>query len=349
MTYLRNCWYMAGWSDEIGASGILARSLLDQPVVMFRDEDGEVHALDDRCPHRFVPLSLGEQVGDSLQCRYHGLRFGGDGSCTANPHGPVTGAMRVRSYPVIERNRSIWIWMGEAKSVEAGKLRDLDFLGSAPETAFSQGYVNGAGSYQLFVDNILDLTHVDFLHPDTLGGGAITRTRASVEERDGAISVAWRCLNEVPAPLIAQRLPPGVDRVDSWVEVEWTPPSVLTLRSGAVPAGAPREGAGEVTNVHVLTPETATTCHYFYAATRNYAVDDQTMNERTRAVRDRIFSTEDEPMVRAQALRMGNADFWDLKPLLLRIDEGAVRVRRTLDALIAAEQVSRSSPTAAAD
>lgn len=337
MTYLRNCWYMAAWADEV-TDKPLSRVLLDEPVVLYRDLSGAPHALFDRCPHRFAPLSAGKVDDAVLVCGYHGLGFAGDGVCVRNPHGPVTRALRVKSYPVAEAHRAIWIWMGEVAGADPALIRDLSFLERAPDTAFNKGYLNGTGNYQLFVDNILDLTHADFLHPTTLGGGAVTRTSAEVEERaDGIISIAWRPRNEVPIPFVADRLPPGVDKVDSWTEVEWSVPGVMTLVNGAVPAGTPRSAGGNVFNVHILTPETNSTSHYFFASTRDYRLDDAELNEATRTLRERIFSSEDEPMIAGQQSRIGDNDFWSLEPALLKIDKGAVLVRRRMDALMARE------------
>lgn len=338
MSYLRNTWYMAAWADEVADGKPLARTLLDEPVVLYRDSSGKPHALFDRCPHRFAPLSVGSVDGDNLVCRYHGLAFGPDGGCALNPHGLVSRALSVRAYPVAEAHRALWIWMGEAALADPGAIRDLAFLSDAPNTAFNKGYLNGSGHYQLFVDNILDLTHTDYLHPETLGGGSITRTAAEIEERaDGIIAVAWRPMNEVPIPLAASRLPAGVDRVDSWTEVEWSAPGVIKLVNGLVPAGTPRGAGGNAINVHIMTPETPSTTHYFFASTRDFRQDDGEFNEQLRVIRANIFATEDEPMIAAQQARIGAADFWSLKPALLKIDKGAVAVRRRMDKLIAAE------------
>ncbi len=337
MTYLLNTWYMAAWADEVGDTP-LARTLLDLPVVLYRDAAGDAHALFDRCPHRFAPLSVGRIDGDAVVCRYHGLAFGPDGACVRNPHGPVSRALSVPAYPVAEAHRALWIWFGDPARADPAAVRDLAFLTDVPETAFNKGYLNGHGHYQLFVDNILDLTHTDYLHPDTLGGGSITRTPAEIEMRDdGVIAIGWRPMNEVPIPLVADRLPPGVDRVDSWTEVEWSAPGVMTLVNGVVPAGTPRADGGNAINVHILTPETATRTHYFFASTRDFRLDDAAYNEAVREVRARIFATEDEPMIAAQQSRLDGHDFWALKPALLKIDRGAVAVRRRMDALIAAE------------
>ena len=340
MSYLRNCWYMAAWSSELETGRTLGRKFLDEPVVLFRDAEGRPGALIDRCPHRFAPLSLGRVCDGAVECAYHGLRFNAAGACMHNPHGRVTNGMTARAFPVTEAHRILWIWMGEPELADAKLVRDLSFLAAAPDTAFSSGYIHGHGHYQLFVDNLMDLSHTDYLHPDTLGGGSITRTKAEVAEGDGnTVHVAWHSFNEVPIPLLAQRLPLGT-RVDAWTELTWSAPGVISLLNGAVPVGTPREGAPNSLNVHIFTPESESMTHYFFGATRDYELDNRELNERTGKLRYQIFSTEDEPMIRAQQERMNGSDFWAHKPVLLAIDKGAVRVRRKLEALISHEQRS---------
>jgi phenylpropionate dioxygenase-like ring-hydroxylating dioxygenase large terminal subunit len=339
MTYLRNTWYMAAWNDELREGTMLARRLLDMPLLFFRDEVGTPHAILDRCPHRFAPLSKGHLEGGAVICSYHGLGFDGRGACIRNPHGPILQTMRTDSYPIREAFRALWIWMGDNTLAAESPLIDLSIVDETPNTAFSKGYMVGNGSYQLFVDNILDLTHADYLHPGTLGGGSFTRTRAKILERQNSIGAYWHCMNEVPTPVQASMF--GSDaRVDSWTEVDWYAPSIMTLRSGSVPAGTPREAGGNVTNLHIMTPETSRSTHYFFASTRDFAMDDADLNERFAATRAQIFSTEDKPMIDAQQERMGDHDLFDLDPILLRIDEGAIRVRRRLAAMIAAEQTA---------
>jgi phenylpropionate dioxygenase-like ring-hydroxylating dioxygenase large terminal subunit len=341
MTYLRNCWYMAAWADEVATGGLLARRFLDEPVMLFRDSSGRVRAIFDRCPHRFAPLSKGKVTGDTVTCGYHGLVFDGQGQCVANPHGAALQNMKVRHYPVVEAYRSIWIWMGDPAAADPALLRDLSFLDAAPDSAFSKGYLHGRANYQLYVDNILDLTHVDYLHATSLGSGAFTRTRARITETDDRVSIQRECTNELPSPLMRSIRGLGAeDRVDSWNYVEWAAPAIMTLSGGNVPAGASRDGPlnnMNTRNTHVMTPETGRTTHYFFATTRDFAVDDVAFNDRFAETRARIFSTEDEPMIQAQQERMGDADFWELEPQLMRIDEGSVRVRRKLARLIEAE------------
>ncbi len=341
MTYLRNCWYMAAWSDEIEKGGMFARTILDEPVVLFRNNEGEINALLDRCPHRFAPFSKGKVDDGVISCGYHGLSFDGGGQCVHNPHGAVLKNMKVKSYPVIEAYRSIWIWMGDPEAADRDLLQDLGFLETAPDTAFSKGYLHGQANYQLYVDNILDLTHADFLHADTLGSGAWTRARAKVTETDDSVSVNRECPNEIPSPLQRsfRNLKEG-ERIDSWNNVDWHAPAIMVLHGGNVPVGALRDGSINTMttlNTHIMTPETERTTHYFFATTRDFMTDDTDFNNGFAETRNRIFSTEDEPMIHAQQERMGDKDLWDLDPLLLRIDEGAVRVRRKLARMIEAE------------
>lgn len=336
MTYLRNCWYLAAWADEIRPDEKFVRRILNEPVFFYRDEAGAVIALRDRCPHRFAPLSMGRVENGAVYCGYHGIGFSGTGQCIHNPHGPIVSSLSVRAYPVREAYRGIWIWMGDPSLAEGTELPDLSFFNDVPETAFSTGYLRGEANYMLFVDNILDLTHTDYLHPDTLGGGSYTRERAKVSERENGLSLQWHCWNEVPQPI--QRINGlTADRADSWTEIEWTAPSIMTLRNGAVPAGTPREEGKNFLVAHIMTPETETTTHYLFAATRDFAIEDAEMNARIAANRAAIFTKEDRPMIEAQQDRMDGEDFWALDPVLLRSDEGAVRARRKLDAMIRAE------------
>ncbi len=336
MNFLRNCWYLAAWSNEVGNDNKLARTILNTPVVLYRSQEGVVIALHDRCPHRFAPLSMGRLENDVLFCGYHGLGFAGSGKCVANPHGPIASSLSVTAYPVREAHRGIWIWMGQPAMADDAALPNMEFFHDVPESAYSCGYVKGEANYLLFVDNILDLTHTDYLHPDTLGGGSYTRTRAKVSEGDRTVSLQWHCWNEVPQPVVRMN---GLtaDRVDAWTEIEWTAPSIMTLRNGAVPAGTPREDGKNFLVAHIMTPETDDTTHYFFAATRDFARDDMELNARIAANRAAIFTNEDKPMIEAQQQRMGGEEFWSLRPALLRSDAGAVRVRRKLDAMIVRE------------
>lgn len=332
--YLRNCWYQAAWADELGDKP-LARTLLDIPVVLFRS-NGVVAALFDRCPHRFAPLSAGTVREGGIACGYHGLTFGGDGGCIRNPHGPVTAAMAVKAFPVLERHQAVWIWMGEPDEADPAKIPDLSFIDETPATARLTFYMPTKANYRLLTDNIMDLSHADYLHPESLGG-VITDAQARVYDRDGGLVADW--INRgCQAPGMFQAKVPSPGKCDYWIEVEWRAPAVMVLGTAVVPAGKPREWKDDIYALHNMTPETATKTHYFVGATRRDQVDNEAFSAHLRPALEAAFMGEDKPMLEAQQARIGTADFWSLDPVMMKIDAAAVQARRRLDVLIAAEQ-----------
>jgi vanillate O-demethylase monooxygenase subunit len=271
-----------------------------------------------------------------LHCAYHGLGFDGAGACRHNPHGAVLAGAAVRAYPLRERAGAIWIWMGEGPSDDAS-LPDLSSLEEALPTARSHGYLHSRGGYLLFCDNLLDLSHADYLHADTLGGGTLTRTRARIEKRDRGLTSIWTALGDAAQPMMDQFLPEQGKPADIEVTVDWTAPGTLRLTNRIKPTNGAEEDMIEVDNYHFVTPETATTTHYFFAATRNFRIDDAALNAQIASVRHRVFSTEDNPIIEAQQELLGDDDLMEVKPLLLPIDSGGVQARRILDRMIAAE------------
>lgn len=339
--YLRRAWYVAGFADELATGQLLARTLLDEPLVFFRDAAGVPRALHDRCPHRFAPLSAGTLCdgGASVQCPYHGLRFDGAGACVHNPHGTgvIAASAAVRSWAVVERDGLLWWWAGEAATADASLIPDFSEAHRAPADGTIRGYLPTACDYRLLADNILDLTHADFLHAGSLGNGAITRSKPGLEDRgERSVRIVWESSGEpAPAAFDAHLREPGRPS-DQWTDVTWTAPGVMLLRVGATLRGEPRERGIDTCNLHLATPETAGRTHYWYWSTRNFAIDPQA-NAAIKPMVEFAFAQQDKPMLEAQQRRIGTAEFWSLKPVLLASDAGAVRARRKLDALIAAE------------
>ena len=249
MKYLMNTWYQAGFADDIPAGGKLARTICAVPLVFYRRAEGSLTALADRCPHRFAPLSAGRVDGDSIFCGYHGLGFGADGKCMHNPHGPIVSALAVRSFPVVERHTIVWVWLGDAERADPALIPDLSYIDETPPQARISGYMPTAANYQLISDNILDLSHADFLHPDTLGGINSTAKTSNRQEGDTVV-VDWLAENCEPPPAFRATVH-GAGRADVWTEVVWRAPAVMTLgvaavaRRGLYPA---QHGAG---NGHV--------------------------------------------------------------------------------------------------
>ena len=338
MTFVQNVWYPAAWADEVGPETLLARTIAGIPVVMFRTEQAGATALLDRCPHRYAPLSKGRKQADGVACGYHGLAFNAAGGCSHNPHGPITRALSVKAYPCIERHEAIWLWPGEPDRSDPALIPDLSFIDRSPASAQSHGYLPMAADYRLGIDNITDLSHVDYLHPNTLGGGALTRAKATLTQDAASIRISWLANDCLAPPAFAAHFPDSAAPAEVWTIVNWYAPGVMVLEAGAAPAGRPRSEGVNSFSLHVMTPETSHTTHYFYANTRTFKLDDTAFNEELSAFLYAIFSGDDKPMLEAQQNRMGDRDFWDLKPALLSIDSGAVAVRRRLELMIAKEQ-----------
>ncbi|MCP3731371.1 aromatic ring-hydroxylating dioxygenase subunit alpha [Sphingomonas sp. MG17] len=347
MHWLTNCWYAAAWADEIKPRERLARRIIDQPILFWRDDAGRVRALANRCPHRLAPLSLGRIEGNVVQCGYHGLRFDGDtGRCVQNPHGPLLGALAVRPYPLVERHRLLWIWMGEPDLADDREIPDLSFADRAPEHAFSKGYMHTVADHRLLEDNILDLSHGDYLHVATLGGGSFTRATVQVEECGDKLHVRWVAQGEKAIPIWQPELPDPDALTDMTTEVLWYPSGVMFLGSELAVKDTPDAGLA-TWNAHIMTPETAVSTHYLYCNSRNYRVDDAAYNAAITAGLAIAFGGEDKPMIEAQQEQIGEADLLDCAPTLLSIDNASTRARRIYRRLVEAERAAIENPVGA--
>ncbi len=339
MPYIRNAWYVAGWDSDVGAGDIVSRRILDTPLVFFRGDDDLVVALHDRCPHRFAPLSKGRLHGRSIVCGYHGLAFDGQGNCSDNPHGPIVPALCVTGYPVVERHRALWIWMGDRDQANEDLIPDLGFIDEKPD-AFATGYLNTPADYRLMVENILDLSHTDYLHPDTLGG-VITGAETTVSEDEESVSIQWKSQDQdLPPTLLVPYqavFPENGPSGDLNAIVRWYAPSILTQDTRFGPPGTVEDPPIKGLMTHIFTPESEGKTHYFYSVVDDVIAADPNMKELIIGGLGQVFANEDTPMLSAQYERMNGQDFWDLNPVMLPIDRAATKVRRRIDELLKVE------------
>src|ERR1700722_13321110 len=124
-SYVRNCWYVAGWDYEVPQDTLFQRTIIEESILLYRTSSGKVVALDNKCCHRHAPLSAGRKEDDCVRCMYHGLKYDQEGRCIEIPgqtHIPAN--VRVRSYPVVERKRWIWIWMGNPDEADPTLIPD---------------------------------------------------------------------------------------------------------------------------------------------------------------------------------------------------------------------------------
>lgn len=340
MSFLRNAWYVAGWSDDVKTRALFHRRLLDEEVVFFRKGDGTPAALHDLCPHRFIPLHMGKLDDDVIQCCYHGLKFDCTGRCVHNPHGDgkIPAAAKVRSYPVQDRHGILWIWMGE-QPADPSKIPDYSMLDAESGFQTTRGAVKMECNYVLMGENLLDLSHVPFLHAGLLGTPEMVASQPRVREEGGHLYVD-RTVENCSVPKVFDMVfRNDGQKVDSWMNMRWTAPSCYLLDVGVKAPGGERETAGWFYGVHLLTPETASTTHYHFASARPPgAVIDPDMDAELARCRRIAFADQDKPIVDEQQRIVGDRDLWSMKPVLLPIDAGPVRMRRTVEQLVAREQ-----------
>ncbi len=346
MGYLQNAWYVAAFGDELTQAPI-RRVLLDTPIVMFRGESGAVSALLDRCPHRFVPLSRGKVVSDHLECGYHGLRFDRAGVCVFNPHGGghVPSNAKVRSFPVTERHGLVWFWPGDPREADAQKIpADFAVLDS-PQIRSIRGYLHVKANYQLIVDNLLDLSHTIYVHPQfavtsSAPAGVVAGPPMTELKREADSIWARRSLDGVPATDLNRRMGATAPLVNFRSHMRWFAPALLYFDLGFTEC---TEDAADFAQpgTHFITPETELSSHYFFSQGRTIELDSKETDEFVRRAVLFAFGEQDEPMLEAQQAALGQtADLMAGKPVLLKTDAAPLAARRLLEQMIERERTA---------
>ena len=336
--FLRNGWYAAIWSKDLQARPI-GRTFLNEKVALFRNGGGQAAALEDRCCHRAAPLSKGEVAGDYLACGYHGLKYDINGQCVEVPgQAMIPRGAKVRSYPVCEKWGAVWIWMGEPAKADESKIPNLFWLADPAWTA-TPGYIHLKSNYQFLIDNLLDLTHVIYVHKKTLAGDPREATAPTKTERlpDGVRVGRW--MIDFVAPPLYAKAGNFTGNVDRWQFATWSPPSTVYLDVGCAktgtgaPAGDRSQGIS-IWSSHLVTPETETTSHYLFCFARNFAVGDGDMSKLLYEGSKATFLEDADMLEAVQANRCGGS----LDGLVdIGADAAQLQARRMLAQMIAAE------------
>ncbi len=350
----RNAWYVACMPDEI-ADKPLGRQICGERIVFYRGKDGAPVGIQDFCPHRGAPLSLGFVRDGELVCGYHGLTMGCDGRAASMPGQRVAGFPPVRSYAVLERYGFIWVWPGDAETADESKLHALPWAES-PDWAYGGGMFHIRCDYRLMVDNLMDLTHETYVHSSSIGQKEIDEApvKTTIE---GDEVVASRLMENIKAPPFWRMALKGAGLdpdawVDRWQVCRFSLPSHVMIEVGVALQGqggksAPTEAKAASVVVDFITPETETSHWYFWGMARSFAVDDADLTDTIREGQRGIFS-EDLEMLEQQQQNL--LRYPDRRLLKLNIDAGGVRSRMAIDKAIADEQDSlvKASATASA-
>ncbi len=339
--FIRNAWYVGAWDHEVGRQILLRRTLLDEPVVFWRQEDGTPVALEDRCCHRHAPLSKGRLIGNEIQCPYHGLTYDATGRCTRVPgQSQVPPEARVHSYPVVERNHWIWIWMGDPALADAEKIEDFHWLDD-PDWRARGERLDLEGNYVLLVENLLDLSHLSFIHPTTLGTEAIAETPMKHECEGNLVRVTRWIMDNTPPPFLEKAGGFAPDqRIDRWQIITFTPPAFVRLDIGGAVAGSGAENGDRsqgftMRNLNAITPETAETTHYFWAQAHDFRTDEPWLTDLLYQNVHTAF-LEDLDIIKAQQDNIRTRP--DAPRIDISHDSGGLRARRIIEALVAEEQ-----------
>lgn len=346
--FLRNFWYVAATVEEVQAKPF-GRIIMNEPVVFYRTPDGMPVALEDRCAHRHLPLSMGKLVGDRLQCGYHGLQFDRTGQCVRVPgQDLIPPGAKVKSYPVIERYKWLWIWMGDPALADPDKITDFHWFDD-PQWGAKSSYLHVEANWQLVVDNLLDLTHLAFVHETTIGNMALVEHAAVKVQRGPNNVLVTRWTIDQPAPPTFVKVGNFTTNVDRWQIIDYAPPAFLRLDVGATPTGtgAPegrRVGGISMRNLNAITPETETTTHYFWGQAHDFEPDNKEMTERIFQQIQTAFY-EDVAIFQGQQRRMSQMP--NAPQIDINADSGGIQARRIVDRLYAEEQAALAQRTAA--
>lgn len=336
--FLRNGWYVAAWDHEVGRE-LLARTILNENVVLFRTEDGCVAALEDRCCHRHAPLSAGKLIGSTVQCGYHGFTYDRSGACVHVPsQAKIPPGARVRSYPVVERHGWVWLWMGRPALADATQIPNL-FWHIDPGWRRIGDYFHVKCHYQALIDIQLDQTHSKFVHPTSLANDGAITTPPKIDREPRALHGAREMPDSDPQPIMRRLAGTNQPRADVWIKWTYWPPATIAFDAGiAEPGTGAFEGHRDrgitIYNAHAITPETEHTTHHFWTSSRNFRLDDAGVTAVMAEIRNTFL--EDIAMVEAQERTM--AAFPGAPSVDVGADAPTIQARRLMDALVAAEQ-----------
>ena len=330
--FLKNAWYVAGWSKEYGQK-LVAQKLLNECVVLYRKQDGTPVALEDACPHRKLPLSKGSLKNDAIECGYHGLTFDGSGKCVAAPTQPeqIPEKARVRSYPVVDRYRLLWIWMGEPELADPNDIVHIENFDNPNWGCTEGGTMEMECNYLWICDNLLDPSHVAWVHVSSFAGAGTDDGQLDLHRTDSGVTVSRWIYGQLPSPYYSG-LVEFEGQCDRLQHYELRIPSIAINKSVYTPVGTggPDRPAVDKTYINVsynfMTPVDDGLTRYFWFQHRNTDPNDESvskfMNDGARMAfeEDRAVLTEVHKGMRDR--QTPNID--------LRLDAGAKLFRKQL-------------------
>lgn len=341
MRALRKQWYCAAFGHELG-NAPLGRMFLGEAVVMYRRQDGTPVAFEDRCCHRRAPLSKGRVEGDNLRCGYHGFLYDATGRLVGVPGQNRLPVARVRSYPIVERHGWVWIWMGDPSVADPGRAPAYDKYDHPAWASYGE-MIPIAANYFLVVDNLLDLSHLPFVHAKTIGSPEDVDPHLAWERGPDWVKGTRIARNLSPSPSnLSQGLDFPFDRTQVML---FEPPSQVTIdivmnEYGKAYGDPTSRMNRRIVIYDSITPETDRSCHYFWAISRDWAVDDAKMTEISFRNTSAAFH-EDKDILEAEQKVI---DMDQAAPQVdVTGDAGSLQARRIVERMLAGERGARAA------
>ncbi len=340
-SFIRNQWYVAAYGSEVGRR-LFSRTVCGEPVLLWRTRSGEVTAMSDRCVHRRFPLSQepSHLDGDQVVCGYHGFTYGADGVCVGVPgQRRVPRTARLATYPVVEQDSFVWVWIGERELADEKLIPRAPWL-DRPGWTVVKGMEPLNARYGLLVDNLLDLSHETYLHGGHIGTPEVAETPITTEvDESAAVVRVSRHMDDAACPPFYATSTGIEGRITRWQDIEYHAPCLYLLHSRIAPVGTPppaeEDGsdpdAFHVEVVYAITPETEGTTHDFWAVARDFAPEDEKVTDFLRESNRTVVLQDVVALdVLEQALQAEQDGYQELS---INIDTGGLAARRILERL----------------
>jgi phenylpropionate dioxygenase-like ring-hydroxylating dioxygenase large terminal subunit len=348
--FITNAWYVAAFASEIGRT-LLRRTILGRPLVFYRTQAGVAVALEDRCVHRSFPLSLSKLDGDTIVCGYHGMRYDCSGRCLEVPSQAQAGpGLGVRAFPLVEDGAFVWIWMGES-AADPASIPDMGNWARDASWPASSHYFDLKANYIALHENLLDLSHLSFLHSGSFGTPDYARAPFNVEmdEQRGRFALL-RDVAPTRLPALWAR-PTGLEDVDAVrsVRSEFLSPAlhIVNVRFWAFGQAEEQRPDMQVKTAHIITPESPTSTHYFLYHARNFAQQSQAI---TSFMHEGLLAAFREDVAGLEAIE-GNIEATppgEFVEVSFSADRAGIAMRRYLKALAERERAPAAHAATAA-
>lgn len=345
--FIKNAWYVACRPEELQDKP-LGRKICGENIVFYRGHNQHVFAVEDFCPHRGAPLSLGYVENGELVCGYHGLVMGCDGKTVSMPGQRVNGFPCNKAFAIVEKYGFIWIWPGHKDEADLKTLPKLEWA-DHPEWGYGGGLFHIHCDYKLMVDNLMDLTHETYVHSSSIGQKEIDEAAPTTIVNGDQVTTE-RYMENIYAPPFWQMALRGNDLpedqlIDRWQRCHFYAPSNVHIEVGVALAGhggynAPKDKKVSAIVVDFITPETETSHWYFWGMARNFQADNKELTQSICEGQGKIFTEDLEMLERQQKNLLNNPQ---RKLLMLNIDAGGVQSRKIIDRLLVAENQNKVS------